>query len=522
MVKSISRWMLYRVLFKMIDKYIFSIIKVTQGNLKKVFGVLGWVSDTRRMVGIIGLMVLGLIIKSEAVSDTSTNSNSENKVYVSADKEIFQNREGEAEMRARLQKKFEWDIQTTWGAYQKVGIKNEKWDPYAKDIFTYFSKLRMYNNRYGDELYDGIEDLTTRLIALGCNDPLLEYMGLAFGGKGRDLSPKELFTRYQNIAEALDGKRYPASRCFYAYLRVLDVAKKFSKQPNNNIPKGSFKELISLAKAWLEEMVKDPETPQEELYEACDGYMEKTAFVLLQRWQPYKDIDRMFEIHLPQSPVRYLVRGKFYIDSGWDVRAGKSNDQSTPIFRDAKASLEEAWRLDPKSPRAATLMLTLALGEGMDREEMELWFRRAMQADPNNLDACHRKLYYLEPQWHGSAADMLQFARTCYQAGNWEGRLPFILVDTHHQLAEYEPDLKNYYKSSKDAWNDIRSVYEEFLTRYPDARTFRTSYARYACLCQQWKVAKAQFKILGNKVRQEIFENKAEYERMKAEADKKG
>jgi uncharacterized protein YqfA (UPF0365 family) len=56
-------------------------------------------------------------------------------------------------------------------------------------------------------------------------------------------------------------------------------------------------------------------------------------------------------------------------------------------------------------------MLTVCLGLAPERAEMELWFDRAMAADPNNRDACKAKLYNLEPKWHGSAEEMVKFGR---------------------------------------------------------------------------------------------------------------
>jgi hypothetical protein len=58
------------------------------------------------------------------------------------------------------------------------------------------------------------------------------------------------------------------------------------------------------------------------------------------------------------------------------------------------------------------ITVEMAIGEG-NRDEMEKWFWRAMDADNDNLDACNKKLLWLEPKWHGSPEEMLEFARTC-------------------------------------------------------------------------------------------------------------
>ena len=71
-------------------------------------------------------------------------------------------------------------------------------------------------------------------------------------------------------------------------------------------------------------------------------------------------------------------------------------------------------------------MIAVCLGQDSDRdrEHMERWFRRAMEADPDNLQACRDKLYYLYPRWHGSHREMISFARECLATEAEVGGLP--------------------------------------------------------------------------------------------------
>jgi hypothetical protein len=152
---------------------------------------------------------------------------------------------------------------------------------------------------------------------------------------------------------------------------------------------------------------------------------------------------------------------------------------------------------------------------------MELWWKRAMEADPDNYAACTSKLYFLEPRWDGSAADMIQFGRECLRGGNWEGRIPFILVDAHWKLAQDAPDRDEYF-TQPEVWDDVRSVYEPYLTRHPDAVWDRSYYAYYATLCGKWDVARQQFEILGDNPELKPFGTKAAYEYLRDRAKNGG
>jgi hypothetical protein len=116
---------------------------------------------------------------------------------------------------------------------------------------------------------------------------------------------------------------------------------------------------------------------------------------------------------------------------------------------------------------------------------------------------------------------MLKFGHELLAGRNWEARLPIQLVEAHMTLAGQAENTTDYYKN-ESVWKDIRSVYVGYLNLYPDASWDRTWYAKLACLCGQWDVAKAQFEKLGDKVQLRAFKDPAELDRLKTEAAAKG
>ncbi len=218
----------------------------------------------------------------------------------------------------------------------------------------------------------------------------------------------------------------------------------------------------------------------------------------------------------PKDSDVLLIKGNFYINYAWEARGGGWANTVTPQgWRDfaarlatAEEALTRAWELDPTNAGPPTKMLTVALGEDKDRDEMEKWFQRAMDANPDNYDACTSKLYYLEPKWHGSPEAMLEFGHQCFDSQNWHGDVAFVLLDAHIALSKYQPDPKLYYRN-EIVWSDFCTVYTAYLNAYPTDDQIRSKFAYYACLCGHWTEANDLFKKLGGNADPDVFGNAA-------------
>jgi len=145
------------------------------------------------------------------------------------------------------------------------------------------------------------------------------------------------------------------------------------------------------------------------------------------------------------------------------------------------------------------------LGQGQGRDRMELWFKRATEADPDNNRAYQDKLYYLEPKWHGSPEEMLQFGRECVKQGRFFTKVPMVLESAHEALSHYthggwvkESDL-NYYKNPA-VWADLKSIYDGYLRadKGADLDYVRNRYAYLAWLCEAWDDADKMFTVIGD------------------------
>src|SRR5580704_15009803 len=96
-----------------------------------------------------------------------------------------------------------------------------------------------------------------------------------------------------------------------------------------------------------------------------------------------------------------------------------------------KCGLTQAYSIDPNDARAATEMITVCMGQSSPDTEMEIWFDRAINADPDSQSACESKLMFLEPKWGGSQDACLAFARTCLATEDWSATIPQVVIDAH-------------------------------------------------------------------------------------------
>ena len=182
------------------------------------------------------------------------------------------------------------------------------------------------------------------------------------------------------------------------------------------------------------------------------------------------------------------------MDYAWQGRgaayAFKVTDQAWELFAErlveAEKALTKAWELNPRDERIARQMISVELGQGKGRPRMERWFERAADLNPNYYEAFHAKLYYLEPKWHGSPEEMLQFGQQCVNSKRWGGRVPLILLDAHDSLAKYLPkDEQAAYWKQPEVWRDIKEALEKFLTLNPEETRWRRNYALYAYRAEQ-------------------------------------
>ena len=169
--------------------------------------------------------------------------------------------------------------------------------------------------------------------------------------------------------------------------------------------------------------------------------------------------------------------------------------------------------------QTAYLMMRLELGQGRGRGTMETWFKRAMALETNYYDAAVLMAFYLEPRWHGSDEETLEFGRACVASTNWGGNVPLVLADTHRSLAGYykKADSAEYWQRP-EVWKDVGSSYDKFFRLNPDATGWRHNYARDAYLCGHYVEFLQQMKLFAAGTNFVFFGGEQKFREMLAKA----
>lgn len=449
------------------------------------------------------------------------------------------------------------------GAYERHGRRNPKWDIAARKALEAWVRVQarpdivvndavtpheagrrgMEGNHRG--LESGTDDqiiaweAARQAVDADCNDPLIRYI-LAWLSYDECANHAVEDRSWALAAEGMRASNYPALFRAYAFARRADYLTRMAFNRNDAQPEAQA--LLDEATALIPEVSREARGDPTKAWSAyhlgtlvVDGLMRLPGQERSpgRTWQALEKALNHVTSTLNTDPANQLnsllLAGDRYNYLAWELRGGGPNiEVSGEGWSDfdsrlgqAEWALTRAYERDPKCPDVCRLMIEVEKGQGKGRERMEAWFERAMRLNSDDYLACRAKLEYLEPRWYGSEAEMLAFGRACRDTKNWEGRLPFILVEAHRRLARTSlsrgrlEDLSEGYYARPYVWNDIKSVYEPYLAKHPESLYDKSCYARLATLACQFKLADQLFKELGDKWWRSVFAGGADYEFLK-------
>ena len=398
-----------------------------------------------------------------------------------------------------------WLEKTLLDGYEKIGRRDPKWDDQARVALRQVVNWCARDPRfqYNEEV---ALDLCEKAVAAGCDDPiiLLHRQHLLYALKHEKYSADA----HADIVEAVAASGYAPYMKFFALIRGAEWTLGAKDQESRDIA-GAF---LERAFALVPELARDPNTPADSFMKLCYWWVNSAAKLGKVRREA---LERMCVALLKESPGKtlpYVLKAKVY--QGNATKAESDADKREWATQ-AEKELIEALKIDPADPTALAEMISVCAWLHRPRETMEQWFKRAMDADPDNYRACILKTFYLDPKQSqsGSKEAMVAFGRECVKSGNWIGQIPYMLIDIHNDLAS-RGDEAAYYKDP-EVWKDIESVYEEWLKRYPDAAYEHASYARLAALSEHWDIAEREFKKVGEYPLLRSYKDRAEYDRLR-------
>jgi Domain of unknown function (DUF4034) len=393
------------------------------------------------------------------------------------------------------QQRLAWNRQTLREAYDKIGNRSPEWDGFAQKALDDFAQVRALHSEeseFKSQLREMIVANCAKALTAGCDDPMIAYLNGLYAVGEEDANVEVLANTLCKAADNLNASAYPAIRKFYAADRA---ARKVKLTVGNNSTPPELHYYRKLAINNLTLALQDKSIPVEEAYAACDSLHQVLTANKNELEQFYFQVEKILFRNWPDASFPWLLKGQFYTDYAWAARGGGDantvTEEGWKLFAErlavAEESLNRAWELNPKDVETPIAFLKVELGQSKGRERMELWFQRAMALDPNNYDACYKKLYYLEPKWYGSEEALLDFGRECVQSKEWGGRVPLILLDAHLAIRRYydKPKQDDYWKLP-EVWPDIQAAFDRFFELNPGVTKWYQNYAWYAYLCGQW------------------------------------
>ena len=419
------------------------------------------------------------------------------------------------------QTRLDWNYKTTVDIYQKSNFRGHKWNDPALRALAEFACSRANVVETNEPWAEIISTNAAAAVHAGCIDPMLNYLYIKFAMD--QTNSKEAFTEaFCAMADAMNGSSYPPIRKYYALLRA-EQQYTYTYGYGSNVDSTRPKQLLVSARENLANSLNDKAMPPEEVYEACSELLYQWPGDMTSLKNCWDQIEKPLFANWPGESLSWLLKGEAYNIIAANARgSGYANtvtEKGWEGFSEnlaiAETSLKRAWDLNPKDPRIAVTMIWIVNDQGQSRDQMELWFNRAMENNTNDYEACQAKLNYIEPKWHGSIEAMLEFGRECATNQAWGGRVPLILLAAHKSIQrQYVNDSeKNDYWKHPGVWMDIKVAFDRFFELNPDARTWYHDYAWYAYQAGQWDALNEIIPKLGP-INYSYFGGKDEFDKM--------
>jgi hypothetical protein len=404
-----------------------------------------------------------------------------------------------------LAKQARWAQDALHEDWARAGHKDPRWDALVEEGFKRFAGKGVSDRRAAQQAF-------AKAIAAGCDDGLILYLEAqsqadVSGGYSADVRK-----RIGAAAKAILASNYSADR----KMMVMDRYIGCSKQLPADISVDEFLKTVV-------EAARNPEVPSRAIEDAFYGLMPKLAATIGTEAAMNK-IDPAYQQAMPNGSRPLIFKAHFEIKWAWEARGTGWANTVTPEgwklmnerIAAARTHLEEAWKRDPSQAAAvAEEMVTVCMAQS-DRQGLEQWFRRGIEANPDDFQLCHNKLYAIMPRWLGSHEEMLAFGRECAATENVYAGIPNILVNAHNWVAAEMPNPDQYLQQPA-VWEDTRKVYDNLILLYP-TRANRCGYAQWAARCGHWDVVALQCQKIGDYPDRRVFPDRKVYDALRAKA----
>ena len=353
----------------------------------------------------------------------------------------------------------------TWGEeamvrpYREHGHHDAAWDDAAQQLIR-GAALELAGSRASP----GVERLRAMGAAIqqtACDDPWVLFLIRRLGEKDPDFTEA-----MDKAASKLTSAGYSSFPLWLARAEAVRGAQHDNLPSAGDLAKGCLEALGSALSerplgegdyhVWSEIFLNEP----------GDGLLKQDGLGVCRVVQS-----------IPGLPEWLLpwIRGRSEIEQAWLARGEGWANSVTPEqweqfgqhLANARASLEQSWKLTPR-PETARALMTVELGLG-ELNGMRRWFDEAARLRFDYIPAYDSLRYGLRPRWFGSDEAVLAFGRKCLATKRFDTGVPWQMIKAVRDVASDQEDSDLYYKNQVP-WDEIVETIEGYVTHGDPAR----------------------------------------------------
>lgn len=168
--------------------------------------------------------------------------------------------------------------------------------------------------------------------------------------------------------------------------------------------------------------------------------------------------------------------------SGWASSVTSEGWQGFAAhLQKARTHLEAAYKLRPERPEAASIMISVSMGEGTDLLDQRKWFDKATAAQADYAPAYRSLLWALRPRWSGSHELMAQFGASSADTKRFDTWVPYHVFVAASNIGEETFNTYGVY-TAPDFGVTMRQTIEGYLDQKDLSGRERRSYASHAAV----------------------------------------
>ncbi len=390
----------------------------------------------------------------------------------------------EADRRATLA----WGRRTMLGGYDRNARHDPRWHAAARAFIE--RTLPWWAGVHDDPVTSAELVAQARtVLSLGCDDPLVLY----FAGLVEEHTDRQSPVAGPLLTRALLGFQNAPYPRGVALVAAAELVADCDRRRDGT---GESKPVKQWWLLWFKQALQDGSfTAQEQ--DVLAGRLSQGEGSLLfdeQRDACCEIVDTAGDRAVAPW-LRRMLSGKRHVADAWQARghdyaanvttAGWRGFESGMAL--ARTDLTASWQLNPRRPEAATLMVSVALGQNASGTDgPRAWFDRAVRAQVDYGPAYDRFVTTLLPQWGGSSDAVRAFGQTCADTADYDTGVPIQMNEIAQELepgetygnARFYATLERVFAGYEEARSQVgRRIYHhccharaaELTGRYADA-----------------------------------------------------